>query len=1066
MRRHTWSGAVVLAALALAAISCSGDTSASAPVEAVPLPSTTSGQIMLVRRADTMSVDQSLQLTAIAPIIPGAAAPPINWSSSDTSVAFVTKNGVLFALKSGKVTVTATRSGFSDAAAVLVNPGIRNIEFDSDSLAISLGHSIRIPYRVHDTDGNEVDLAKHRVEWISSSPEVAPLTGDATVTGRTLGRSFVLLRVDNKVGTTGVRVLSKPVASVFVSPSSVSLAAGQSTQLTATTYDVNGNPITGRNVSFASSDASVATVNDQGLLTTVAVGTADITVNAEGRKVVVPVTVTAGTNPSAPAVASVSVTLNASTLVAGQSTQATATLRDGSGNTLTGRSIVWTSSDAHVATVSGSGLVTATQAGSVTITATSEGKSGSASLGVNAPAGETPVASVALSVASSLNVGQTAQATVTLKDAAGNVLTGRTVYYVSSDNNIVGISSSGLVSALNGGAVTVTASAGGQSASAVVTSIAPKPPVSSITLTANASTLNVGELTQVNAVPKDANGTPISGLAVTWSSSPTAVATVSSSGMASARSAGSAQVYAKIDAVTSNITLTVVDTVPTPTSSSYPGGNGTLNSVATLAELPRASVSTTYPAPARQVRVPAGSNLQAAIDAAQPGDELLLAPGATFIGNFTLPNKGSSTSWITIRTDVSDAALGAPGTRMTPTRAASANLAKILTPSNWPAIATDLSAHHYRLTGLELGGTAGASEINGIVKLGDGSDVQNSMGLVAHDLVLDRAYVHGLPTQAVRRCVNLQSATTAVVDSWLSECHTNNGDSQAIVGWNGPGPYLIKNNHLEAGHEVILFGGADPFITNLSPSDISVIGNHITRPLSWQNVWQTKTIIETKNARRMLIEGNVIENVWVSAQAGYALLLKSENQSGTAPWSQSSDITVRYNRIRNAGSAFNIAANPGWAPGVPAARISIYDNVISNLGTSPYTGDGIPLQILGGTSDVLVAHNTWSNAGNQAVSFDAGATTRTVIHSNIIPNGMYGVKGGGTGVGYTTINNYMPGGVFSYDVLVGGDCNLYPATTTCPSSMPSSVGLGYDGRTIGADVSKVNAATATAVVGP
>jgi uncharacterized protein YjdB len=473
MRRHTWSGAVVLAALALAAISCSGDTSASAPVEAVPLPSTTSGQIMLVRRADTMSVDQSLQLTAIAPIIPGAAAPPINWSSSDTSVAFVTKNGVLFALKSGKVTVTATRSGFSDAAAVLVNPGIRNIEFDSDSLAISLGHSIRIPYRVHDTDGNEVDLAKHRVEWISSSPEVAPLTGDATVTGRTLGRSFVLLRVDNKVGTTGVRVLSKPVASVFVSPSSVSLAAGQSTQLTATTYDVNGNPITGRNVSFASSDASVATVNDQGLLTTVAVGTAEITVNAEGRKVVVPVTVTAGTNPSAPAVASVSVSLNASTLVAGQSTQATATLRDGSGNTLTGRSIVWTSSDAHVATVSGSGLVTATQAGSVTITATSEGKSGSASLGVNAPAGETPVASVALSVASSLNVGQTAQATVTLKDAAGNVLTGRTVYYVSSDNNIVGISSSGLVSALNGGAVTVTASAGGQSASAVVSSIAP-----------------------------------------------------------------------------------------------------------------------------------------------------------------------------------------------------------------------------------------------------------------------------------------------------------------------------------------------------------------------------------------------------------------------------------------------------------------------------------------------------------------------------------------------------------------------------------------------------------------
>jgi hypothetical protein len=536
--------------------------------------------------------------------------------------------------------------------------------------------------------------------------------------------------------------------------------------------------------------------------------------------------------------------------------------------------------------------------------------------------------------------------------------------------------------------------------------------------------------------------------------------------MASARSAGSAQVYAKIDTVTRNITLTVVDTLPTPTSTSYPGGNGTLGSIATLAELPRASVSTAYPSPARQVRVPAGANLQAAIDAAQPGDELLLAPGATFVGNFTLPNKGSSNNWITIRTDVSDAALGSLGNRMTPTRAASANLAKILTPNNWPAIAVDLSAHHYRLTGLELSMTSAAYDVNGIVRFGDGGSAQNSLSLVPHDLVLDRSYVHGQTTQEVRRCVSLQSATSAVVDSWISDCHSNQGDSQGIIGWNGPGPYLINNNHIEGGHQGVFFGGADPFITNLSPSDITLTGNHITRPVSWKGVWQAKTIIETKNARRMLIEGNVIENVWADAQVGFALLLKSENQSGTAPWSQSTDLTVRYNRIRNVGSGINIAANPGWAPGVPAARISVYDNVVQNLGASPYLGDGIPLQILGGTYDIVVAHNSWSNAGNQAVSFDGGASTRTVIHSNVIPNGAYGVKGSGTGIGMTTINNYMPGGVFSYDILVGADCNLYPATTTCPGAMPSSVGTGYDARAIGADVNKVNSATSSAVVGP
>ena len=535
--------------------------------------------------------------------------------------------------------------------------------------------------------------------------------------------------------------------------------------------------------------------------------------------------------------------------------------------------------------------------------------------------------------------------------------------------------------------------------------------------------------------------------------------------MAAGYGAGTATIYAKADSITGGIGLTVIDTT-TAAAPTLPGGSGTLNAIATMAELPRASVSTTYPSPARQVRVAAGANLQAAIDAAQPGDELLLAPGATFTGNFNLPNKGSSTSWITIRTDVSDATLGAAGTRMTPGRASSANLARIVTPNNAAAIATALYAHHYRLTGLDVGATGSAFDVNGLIRFGDGSSAQNSLSLVAHDLVLDRMFVHGQATQSIRRCISLQSAASAIVDSWISDCHSNEGDSQAIIGWNGPGPYLIRNNHLEGGHMGIMFGGADPWITNLSPSDISVIGNHITRPVSWSGVWQTKTIIESKNARRMLIEGNVIENVWASAQVGFALLLKSSNQSGTAPWSQSTDITVRYNRIRNAGSGINIAANPESTPAVPAARISVYDNAVENLGNSPYNGEGIPLQILGGTYDVLVAHNSWGNAGNVAISFDGGATTRTVIHSNIIPSGNYGVKGSGMATGTSTLNYYAPGGVFSYDAIPGADCAYYPTTTSCPSSIPSSPGIGYDARTIGADMSKVNGATSGVVVSP
>ena len=1067
MRRHTWSGAALLAALSLVAVSCSSDS--SAPVESTHEPNHVgSTQIALSRKADTLSVDQSIQLNAIVPPAPGTIAPQITWTSSDNSVAIVTKTGVLFGLKSGRATITATTAGYSDATVVTVKPGIGVVDFESDSLAISLSESVKIPYRVTDTDGNPVDLSKHKVEWISTVPNVAGMTDDATVTGRSIGRTAVLLKVDNKVGSTGVRVVSKPVASVFANPSSLALAAGQTAQLVATTYDVNGDPISSKNISWSTSDATVATVTESGLVTTIAAGNAEIMVNASGRKTSVPVAVSAP-SPSngAAAVASVAVSLNASTLLAGQSTQASATLKDASGNVLTGRSIVWTSSDVTVASVNATGLVTALKGGAVTITASAEGKSGSASIVTAMPASTAaPVSTVTLTVASTISVGQTAQASVTLKDAQGNVLTNRAVAYVSSDENIVSVSTSGLATALKGGSVTITASSEGKHASAVVTSIAPKPAVANITMSINAPSLSIGQYTQVNAVARDANGVPISGLPITWSSSPSAVASVSSTGMAGGISAGNATIYAKIDTVTRGVGLTVTDDAPAAPAPTSAGGTGTLNAVATLAELPRASVSTTYPAAARQVRVAAGANLQAAIDAAQPGDELLLAPGATFIGNFYLPNKGGSTAWITIRTDVSDAAIGAPGVRMTPSRAASANLAKILTSNPQPAIGTALSAHHYRLTGIEVGGTSGAQEVNGFIRLGDGSSAQNSLSLVANNIVVDRVYVHGQPTQAVRRCISLQSATTAIVDSWISDCHSNNGDSQGIVGWNGPGPYLIKNNHVEGGHQAVMFGGADPSITNLSPSDITMTGNRFTRPASWSGVWTTKTIIETKHARRMLLEGNIIENVWQSAQAGYALLLKSTNQSGTAPWSQSTDITVRYNIIRNIGSGINIAANPDPGTVVPAARITIVDNVFSNLGNGPYYGDGIPLQILGGTSDLIVAHNSWSNAGNQAVSFDGGATTRTVIHSNILPHGAYGVKGTGAGIGTSTLNVYAPGGVFAYDALVGGDCSLYPSTTLCPGSTPSAPGLGYDARTIGADVAKVNAMTSGVVVAP
>jgi hypothetical protein len=99
------------------------------------------------------------------------------------------------------------------------------------------------------------------------------------------------------------------------------------------------------------------------------------------------------------------------------------------------------------------------------------------------------------------------------------------------------------------------------------------------------------------------------------------------------------------------------------------------------------------------------------------------------------------------------------------------------------------------------------------------------------------------------------------------------------------------------------------------------------------------------------------------------------------------------------------------------------------------------------------------------VSFDNGVTQRTVIHSNVIPNGTYGAKGTGTGIGNATINAFMPApSLFVNNAIVGADCSQYPATTLC--TLPAILPNGFDGRAIGADTAAVNAATRNAVVAP
>ena len=269
----------------------------------------------------------------------------------------------------------------------------------------------------------------------------------------------------------------------------------------------------------------------------------------------------------------------------------------------------------------------------------------------------------------------------------------------------------------------------------------------------------------------------------------------------------------------------------------------------------------------------------------------MLQAGTAYTGNFILPAKQGSGKWITIRTS-NMAGLPQEGTRVGPRHAAA--MPKIVDPNGSGAINTALRAGYYRLIGLDVTLSPKAKLVWALVNLGNGGKEQNSLDLVAHHLILDRMYIHGDPKHDCFRCVALNSASSAVIDSYLSEGHANGFDAQAICCNNGPGPFKIVNNYLEGAGENVMFGGADPAIRDLVPSDIEFRSNYCFKPLSWKIghpsyagiPWAVKNLFELKNARRVLIEGNLFENNWVH-QPGRAEHPLHGPQPGRAPhqWS-------------------------------------------------------------------------------------------------------------------------------------------------------------------------------------
>jgi putative Ig domain-containing protein len=370
---------------------------------------------------------------------------------------------------------------------------------------------------------------------------------------------------------------------------------------------------------------------------------------------------------------------------------------------------------------------------------------------------------------------------------------------------------------------------------------------------------------------------------------------------------------------------------------------------------------------AATLNVPAGGDLQSALNAAKPGDIITLQPGATYVGNFMLPNKGVLSDYITIRSAAPDSVFPPAGVRITPAYAS--QLPKIKSANSMSTLRTAAATNHWKLMFLEF--QANYSGYGEIIALGAGDSSQNQLSQVPYAFVLDRVYVHGDPVAGQKRGIALHSRDTAIINSYISECKAVGQDTQAINGFNGPGNYLIENNYLEAAAENFLLGGADPAIPNLVPTNVTFRRNYLSKPLEWRDpIIATPVGVSATAAsgNGTLTAGTYYYKVVARRSAG---------QGNKAASSPSAEVSATL----SGGS--NGSVTVSWTPVVGAEEYYVYgrtagtENVYWRT-TTPYFADsgatgtsGTPAKVtkwavknifeLKNAQDVLVEGNVFEN---------------------------------------------------------------------------------------------------------
>lgn len=461
------------------------------------------------------------------------------------------------------------------------------------------------------------------------------------------------------------------------------------------------------------------------------------------------------------------------------------------------------------------------------------------------------------------------------------------------------------------------------------------------------------------------------------------------------------------------------------------------------------------------------TQLPTATNNATCGDIIQITAGSTVTitggSPFTLPKKTACNTGkgphVIIRSSGVTQLRG--GVRVTPADAA--KLAKItIAVGPWAVMSNEKEAGYYKFHGIEF--TAYSGFLGDLIEFGTRTPVLSRVGDneikdLAHNIIFEQCYFHGDPasTDGPRRGIRANLASMIVIDSWFENFKNQNGESNAIGGWQALGPFTFRNNYLEAVAITTLFGGAEPTIRGIRANGNFFESNYYNRPWKYRVRYQTvpptnpclydadgfgeyynntaaglyyqcvggtfnaipvgsfspyywqKNIFELKNAWRTWVRGNYLTNSWnPAAQNQYGAmflfnLVDNDPPAGTAePAATVGYVQIEENYGQNTPwvSSIGSIGGPYW---LKHNNIRFANNVFNAIGDAPYT--------------LPAAETNGSKWGGNFVVFGSSDINTTYVNNTMVSRNpvearmgyMYGSVGLGTAsTGAVYANNITP----------------------------------------------------------